>query len=182
MSAPGIVILALAVLGAGAGVGDTAADKKADRARVTVQDVFGTPDGSYVALLRTDREPYQYLPILIGQNEALALTLRLGHRTPERPLTLNLLDQVLKAGKFNIVEVAIYDQHDGVFFGRVRLRQAGRTVDLDARPSDALGLVAGTAVPIFVWREVLDAAGIGVRDLGPKGAPDNAQPSYDETL
>ena len=86
------------------------------------------------------------------------------------------------AGKFNIVEVAIYDQHDGVFFGRVRLRQAGRTVDLDARPSDALGLVAGTAVPIFVWREVLDAAGIDVRDLGPKGTPDNAQPSYEETL
>ena len=174
------LVLVAMQLGAGAGAADRAGR---ERERVSVLDVVGSPDAGFVVLLRTEREPYRYLPIIIGRNEALALSLRLGHLTPDRPLTIHLLDSVLKATRVSVIEVSINDQQEGAFLGRVRLRERnGRLFDVDARPSDLLGLAAGTAVPIFVSRRVLEAAGFDAHDLARKSTPAGASTSYDESL
>ncbi len=128
--------------------------------RVVVDEVFGTPDGIFVVVLRTRSRPYTYLPIQLGELEAIAIRLRLENQVPPRPLTLNLLESVLAAGKIKVEEISIDGwSGDGVFVGRIRLSQNGRSWDLDARPSDAIGLAAGRDVPIYVSRRVLDEAG-----------------------
>ena len=146
------------------------------RERADVQDVFATPDGQYIVLLRTRAEPHRYLPIAIGESEAVALRLRLDRRSPPRPLTLNLLESALAAGKIAVIEIAIDDHRDGIFIGHIRLRQAGRSWNLDARPSDALGLAAGKGVPIWVSRRVLASAGVDPREL----VGQDEQPSREE--
>jgi uncharacterized protein len=162
------------------------------RERVAVEDVFPTPDGQFVVLLKTETLPPRYLPIWVGETEALNIRLRLDRKTPPRPLTLNLLEAVLESGRIKVLDIAIDDVKGGVFLGTVRLRQQGRTFVVDARPSDAIGLALGRGVPIFVSHRVIENAAIDGAQLGlddrsatkaPKAKPEDSEPvNYDETL
>ena len=132
----------------------------------------------------------------MGENDALGLKMRLDRRAPPRPLTLNLLEQVLRATNVKVLEVAIDDFKDGVFLGKIRLKQNNRTWELEARPSDAIGLALGRHVPILVARDIVDGAAIepgampkpgaaqgGDREgLDPAGLTGSDASAYDETL
>jgi uncharacterized protein len=136
------------------------AGKRRPEERMDVADVLAAGDGQYVVVLKTSGKPARYLPIWVGENDALGLKMRLDRRTPPRPLTLNLLEQVLSATNVKLVEVAIDDYKDGVFLGKIRLKQNGRMWELEARPSDAIGLAMGKHVPILVARDIVDGVGI----------------------
>ena len=114
----------------------TAAPAKGEE-RVEVGEVFSAGDGQYVVILRTQGKPARYLPIWVGETEAVAIRMRLDRQVPPRPLTLDLLDGILKAGSIKVTEVAIDDYKGGVFLGRIRLKQGNKAWDMEARPSDA---------------------------------------------
>jgi bifunctional DNase/RNase len=168
------------------------AAKKRDGERVEVDDVIATSDGHYVVILRTKAEPVRFLPIWIGESEAMAIRMRLDRRTPPRPLTLNLLEKILATSKIKLIEVKVDSLKGGVFLGKLRLRQSGRAWEVDARPSDAIGLAAGSGASIWVARQVLEQAAIGVEELKvpsesfkpPETAPSTESKStdYEETL
>lgn len=140
--------------------------KPAPRARMVVEDVLEVPDGHFIVVLKTEAEPYRYLPIWVGEGEAISIRLRLDGKRPPRPLTLNLLEAVLDSGKMKVIETAINDVRAGVFVGSVLVKQQGRAFALDARPSDAIGLAIGARAPIFVSKKVLDDAAIDASRLG----------------
>jgi bifunctional DNase/RNase len=156
-------MLLVATLGTAAPL--RAESKRPTRERVIVEEVFATPEGQYVVILRTQAEPHLYIPIAIGEMEALALRMRIDRRAPPRPLTLNLLESVMHAGKMRVTEISIDDHKGGIFLGRVRVKQGGKMWDIDARPSDALGLAIGKEIPIWVTSKVLESAAIDPSEL-----------------
>jgi bifunctional DNase/RNase len=167
-----------------------AAPKK-DRERMDVEDVVATSDGQFVVVLKTQGKPARLLPIWIGENEAVAIRMRLTRTDPPRPLTLNLLESVLSSGNIKLVEVNIDSLKGDVYLGTLRLKQNARVWEVDARPSDAIGLALGKSAAIWVSREVLDRASINESDLKTPKAPAKPEPpakekpkssSYEETL
>jgi uncharacterized protein len=94
--------------------------------------------------------------IVIGSNEALAIDRRLkGNPTP-RPMTHDLLANVIEEMGGTIERVEINDLQTGTFFAKIHIRQNGRVLEVDSRPSDAIALGIATMVPIYVAEHVLD--------------------------
>ncbi|MFH1475771.1 MAG: bifunctional nuclease family protein [Chloroflexota bacterium] len=113
----------------------------------------------HVVILK-DLERRRFLPIWIGPWEANAIAMKLQGLSPERPFTHDLLVGVLGELGATIREVVIADLTDETFHARIVLEAAGRTLEIDSRPSDALALAVRTGVRIFAAEEVLDRAGV----------------------
>jgi bifunctional DNase/RNase len=112
-----------------------------------------------VILKEPDRE--RYLPIWIGSWEASAIAMRLQGMTPERPLTHDLFAACLGELGVTIRRVIITRLSEETFHARLILEQAGRLIEMDARPSDALALAVRLEAPIFAAEEVLTRAALG---------------------
>jgi bifunctional DNase/RNase len=113
----------------------------------------------HVVILK-DLERRRYLPIWIGPWEANAIAMKLQGLSPERPLTHDLFAGVLEKLGATIREVVIADLTDETFHARILLESAGRVIEIDSRPSDALALAVRAGVRIFAAEEVLDRAGV----------------------
>jgi len=99
------------------------------------------------------------LPIFIGQAEATAIALSLeGVETP-RPMTHDLLRDVLMVLAAQLSKVVITDLRDKTFFAELHLTVDGKEQIVSCRPSDAMALAVRTEAPIFCEPHVLDAAG-----------------------
>jgi bifunctional DNase/RNase len=122
-----------------------------------------------VILKEVDSE--RFLPIWIGPYEAEAITVSLQQLEVARPLTHDLLHNVLKALKAEVLSVNITDLRENVFYARIMLRVNGREMSIDSRPSDALALAVRVHVPVYVDEEVMAEAatvpeeGIGGEEL-----------------
>lgn len=93
--------------------------------------------------------------IVIGSTEAVAIDRRLkGNPTP-RPMTHDLLANVIEELGGQIERIEINDLQTGTFFARIHIRQNGKTLQIDSRPSDAIALGIANMVPIFVAEHVL---------------------------
>jgi hypothetical protein len=113
----------------------------------------------HVVILK-DLEHDRYLPIWIGTAEADAIARRLQGITPERPLTHDLFASTLEELGVAVKQVVVSDLADETFRARLILQLADRTVDVDARPSDAIAIAIRAGVPIFATDAVLDRAGV----------------------
>jgi len=102
----------------------------------------------------------RYLPIWIGVYEAESITIALQEVEVARPLTHDLLKSVFTALNAQVIRVEVSALKDDTFFGNIIADVNGRTLNVDARPSDALNLAVRAHVPILVARSVMDAAGI----------------------
>ncbi len=102
----------------------------------------------------------RYLPIWIGVYEAEAITIALQNVEVARPLTHDLLKNVFHALNARLIRVEVSSLRDDTFYGNIIAEVDGRTLNIDARPSDALNLAVRAHVPILVARSVMDAAGI----------------------
>jgi len=122
-----------------------------------------------VILKETDRE--RYLPIWIGPWEASAIAMKLQGLMPDRPLTHDLFTAALEALDARVERVVIAALAEETFHARLFLEQAGRVVEVDARPSDALALAVRAGGRIFALESVLDQAALGA-DSGEEGGPD----------
>jgi len=122
------------------------------------------PVSSVIVLRPRDEEegedaPRLQLPIKVGRFEASAIGVVVNGTPHNRPLTHDLLGNVIRALDATIVDVTITDLVGTTYFSRVRLRKAdGEVVDVDARPSDALALAIRENVPIYADEKVLEAA------------------------
>jgi len=118
------------------------------------------PSNQPIVLLRETGSD-RYLPIWIGAVEATAIAFAQQGVVPPRPLTHDLLRDVLTAVGQELAQVRITDLRDGVFYAELVF--AGG-VEVSARPSDAIALALRTGSPIFGSTTVLDEAGIEIPD------------------
>jgi uncharacterized protein len=127
-------------------------------------DVVGVrvemPSNQPIVLLR-EIDGERFLPIWIGANEASAIAFAQQGVVPARPLTHDLLRDVVDALGANLEQVQITELSDGIFYA-VLAFQGGKQVS--ARPSDAIALALRTGTPIFGAESVLEEAGIDVPD------------------
>jgi bifunctional DNase/RNase len=120
--------------------------------------VFATHDGEVLALV--DEKESAVLPIFVGTTEATSIRLRLGKRRYERPLTHDLIDTLMHELDARVVKAQVDDLRDSTFIGSLVVRTKNRTIELDARPSDAIAIALGNDAPIFVACRVLEASAI----------------------
>jgi bifunctional DNase/RNase len=107
------------------------------------------------------------LPIFIGANEAQSIAIAYNNQTPPRPLTHDLMKNILGMLDVEVVKIQVTHLTDNTFFGRIHLRKEGiEEMDVDARPSDAIALALRYRVPIFVHKDVYEAAAIVVKETG----------------
>ncbi len=122
--------------------------------RIIINEVA---ESQIIVLKEVDGE--RSFPIVIGNSEAFAIDRRLkGLHTP-RPLTHDLMANVIEkmGGSLERIEITHLDQH--TFFALLHIRVNGKDVTVDSRPSDAIALGAAAAVPIFVAESVLEELG-----------------------
>ncbi len=98
------------------------------------------------------------LPIWIGQSEANAIAMALEGIREARPMTHDLMHDILTALTVELLRVEISALREGTFHGRLRLHRTGEEFLVDARPSDAIALAVRTRAAIWVAQEVLDEA------------------------
>lgn len=113
--------------------------------------------GAYAILLK---EVYgvRRLPIIIGAFEAQAIALEIEGIKPPRPLTHDLLKNIIDNLGASVQEIIIDELRDNTFFAKIILEVSSLTNDIDSRPSDAIALAVRTQAPIFVNEEVMKAA------------------------
>ena len=112
-----------------------------------------------VVLLK-ESEGERYLPIWIGMFESEAIAMRLQGTAVPRPLTHDLLANVVTEMGGVIQYVVINDLNDSTFYARLAIERGGELQLVDSRPSDAIALAVRTSVPIYVEESVMDKAGI----------------------
>jgi bifunctional DNase/RNase len=112
---------------------------------------------SPIVVLKDEAEKF-FLPIWVGIFEANAIALQLENVTTPRPMTHDLLKNMVAELNGRITRVVINDLRDSTFFAQIRVSAAGKTLEVDARPSDAIALALRTEAPIFVAQSVLDQA------------------------
>jgi bifunctional DNase/RNase len=113
----------------------------------------------HVAILKEKNGP-RYLPIWIGPFEAEAITVKLRSMAAPRPLTHDLIKNIIEGLGAMISYVVVNDLHDDTFYARIVIQYQGKDIDIDSRPSDAIAIALRTNAPIYVEDVVLDKAGI----------------------
>ena len=106
----------------------------------------------------------RYLPIWIGAVEATAIAFALqGIQTP-RPMTHDLIRDILQETAVEVERITISELVDQTFYASIRMQAGGSTLEVSSRPSDAIALAVRLGSPIFGSEEVLDQAGIEIKD------------------
>lgn len=135
-----------------------------------------------VVILKEAEGP-RHLPIWIGQFEAEAIAMELQGVSSARPLTHDLLKSVINEMGGRVSRILVTDLNRDVFYARIVLETAGRTIEVDSRPSDAIALAVRVKAPILVEDEVMERAGVVFSEEGePETASPRAAEENDERL
>lgn len=131
-------------------------------------DVLGVrvemPTNQPIVLLR-ERGTDRHLPIWIGAAEASAIAYAQQGVVPPRPLTHDLLVNVIRALGYRLARVGIVALRDGAFHAVLQLRnEAGRSIEIDSRSSDAIALALRTGAEIVASEQLLDEASVSIPD------------------
>lgn len=124
-----------------------------DLARIIISE---TADQQIIVLKESDGE--RSFPIVIGMTEAYAIDRRLKGIPSPRPMTHDLLANVVDSLDGSLEKIVINDLREGTFFAVLYLRRNGELIEVDSRPSDAIALGVASDTPIFVEDRVLDEA------------------------
>jgi bifunctional DNase/RNase len=127
-----------------------ASDVEMEVRRVVVDDVARAP-----VVLLEDKQQTMTLPIWIGVAEAQAIALEMEGIQSPRPLTHDLLKQLLERLEVEFERAVITELREGTYYARIHLRHGGSLLDVDSRPSDAIALAVRFRKPVFVARAVL---------------------------
>ena len=104
-----------------------------------------------------DRGSERSFPIVIGISEIVAIDRRLKGLIPPRPMTHDLLANVIEQMGGVIEKIVINDLIDHTFYAQIHLDINGRHIEIDSRPSDAIAVSVASNVPIFVAEHVFDS-------------------------
>jgi len=130
-------------------------------------------------IILKEKESDRYLPIWIGPAEADAIAVRLQEVSVARPLTHDLLRDVLDKLGAQVESVVVNDLANDTFYARIMVKVNGERLEIDSRPSDAIALAVRVQVPIFAEDAVLEKAGIL---LDQEGRPKDEQGIYQEPI
>ncbi|MBL8923095.1 MAG: bifunctional nuclease family protein [Myxococcaceae bacterium] len=147
-----------------------------------VVDVVPMEEGQ--AVLLAPRNEKTVVPVFVGEFEANAIKLKLARQQPPRPMTHDLLDTTIKALGGKVTRIVIDDLKGGTFLGKLTLEQGGKSIELDARPSDCIALALRAGAPIFAAKSVVDQAGLRPPEgeHQPPRRQKKPQPGLPETL
>jgi hypothetical protein len=118
-----------------------------------------TENNRFVVILK-DEVNRRWLPIVVGPSEAQAIALQLENIQPPRPMTHDLLKNILDSMHAGILRVVVNDLKDNTYFAEIDIKRNGDRSRIDARPSDAIALALRTSAPIFVEEDVMKRASI----------------------
>src|SRR3954464_14243001 len=118
-----------------------------------------TQSGAY-ALVLGEVSGRRRLPIIIGSFEAQAIAIEIEKMTPSRPLTHDLFKSFGQAYHINIQEIIIYNLVDGIFYSKLICSDGKKTIEIDARTSDAIAVAVRFDCPIYTYEFILSSAGI----------------------
>lgn len=119
--------------------------------------------GAYALILK-ETNGKRKLPIIIGAFEAQSIALELEGMKPPRPLTHDLMRNIIDTFAVSLNEVCINELRDGTFYAKLTIEGLSETQEIDSRPSDAIALAVRYGAPIFVGEEVLNEAGVVSED------------------
>jgi bifunctional DNase/RNase len=123
-------------------------------ARIVISD---TSDQQIIIL--RERSGSRQFPIVIGISEANAIDRRVKSVQTPRPLTHDLLANVIRDLNGELEKIVIHDLRDHTFFAKLVIRQSGQLHEVDSRPSDAIALGVASDTPIYVEESVLRQVG-----------------------
>ena len=112
-----------------------------------------------IVLLKTV-DGNRFLPIWIGHPEAAAILMKLQGASTPRPMTHDLLSDMLGELEVECTRVAVTELRENTFYASINLRFGGRDLEIDSRPSDALALAVRSGAPIFAAEEVIEESAI----------------------
>ena len=112
-----------------------------------------------IVLLKTI-DGNKFLPIWIGHPEAAAILMKLQGATTPRPMTHDLIGELISELDAQCTRVSVTELKDNTFYASITLRVNGQEVDIDSRPSDALAVAVRTSAPIFAAEEVIQESAI----------------------
>ena len=144
--------------------------------RMEISAVYnGGSDSSYPQVVLKQVDGDNYLPIIIGRFEAAAISMAQNQDTPTRPISYDLVRQILVGMECHVSKIEITELHDSTYFADVHVVSAkGEVRIFDARPSDAIALALRFDAPIFASSDVLNEVGI-VSEPNPKSGLEEAE-------
>jgi bifunctional DNase/RNase len=113
------------------------------------------PTGSQPILLLKTADDNRFLPVTVGQGEAMAILSKLEGREPARPMTHDLIIGMLARLDAEIVRVTVTELRDDVFRAELIVRADSRELEFDSRPSDALALAVRAGAPMYAADDVI---------------------------
>lgn len=139
-----------------------------------------THAGAY-ALILSELHGDRRLPIIIGGVEAQAIAIQVENIRPARPLTHDLFKNFCDQLGITLTEVVINDLVEGIFHAKLVLDQHGKTVEIDARSSDAIALALRFQCPIHTFEFILSAAGLKMDEGEEESEPASASEAPQES-
>jgi hypothetical protein len=125
--------------------------------RVDLYEIRIDETGHEQIVVLKERNGNRLLPIVIGFFEAQAIQLKVNGIDFRRPMTHDLLGSVFRHLGAKIERVVVNNLEDTTFYARIHVEQNGNTIDIDARPSDAIALAVRENTPIYVEEKVFEA-------------------------
>ena len=125
---------------------------------MSIKGLMVDPISNMPIVILRDKEGTRTLPIWVGMFEANAIALQIENISTPRPMTHDLLRNVIHDLKATVEKVVVCDLQDGTFYALIYLRVHGEVMAIDSRPSDAIALALRTRAPIFVEEAVIDSA------------------------
>lgn len=136
---------------------------KKTRLEITGLTYSQTQSGAY-ALVLGELDGKRRLPIIIGGFEAQAIAIEIEKMTPSRPLTHDLFKAFATTFHVKVEEVLIYNLVDGIFYAKIICHNGGKSVEIDARTSDAIAIAVRFKCPIYAYEFILESAGLVIEE------------------
>ncbi len=125
---------------------------------MTIKGLMVDPITNTPIVILRDADGQRALPIWVGIFEANAIALQIENVTTPRPMTHDLLRNVIQNLKATVERVVVCDVQDTTYYAMIYVMREGQTMAIDARPSDAIALALRTRAPIFVEETVIEHA------------------------
>lgn len=125
---------------------------------MVIKGLMVYPVTSMPIIILRDRDGDRVLPIWVGVFEANAIALQIENISTPRPMTHDLLRNVLMDLNATVQRIVVSDLKDNTFYALIYVMRGGEVIAIDARPSDAIALALRTQSPIYVEEYVIDHA------------------------
>jgi hypothetical protein len=125
---------------------------------MTIKGLMIDPITNMPIVILKDKAGDRVLPIWVGVFEANAIALQIENISTPRPMTHDLIKNILTEIDADVQRIVVSDLKDNTFYAMIYLDRDGETIAIDARPSDAIALALRTRSPIFVEDSVVESA------------------------